>query len=36
LALKLNFDYGPSPDGNKRTAPLTLPDPPKEIRNGEN
>ena len=36
LALKLNFDYGPSPDGNKRTAPLTLPDPPKEIRKGEN
>jgi len=31
LALKLNFDYGPSPDGNKRTAPLTLPEPPKEL-----
>ena len=36
LALKLNFDYGPSPDGNKRTAPLTLPEPPREIRKGEN
>ena len=31
LALKLNFDYGPAPDGNKRTAPLTLPEPPKEL-----
>ncbi len=31
LALKLNFDYGPSPDGNKRTAPLTLPEPPEEL-----
>ena len=31
LAVKLNFDYGPSPDGNKRTAPLALPEPPKEL-----
>ena len=31
LAVKLNFDYGPSPDGNKRTAPLTLPEPPEEL-----
>jgi hypothetical protein len=31
LAVKLNFDYGPNPDGNKRTAPLTLPEPPKEL-----
>ena len=28
LALKLNFDYGKTPDGRKRTAPLVLPEPP--------
>jgi len=28
LAAKLNFDYGQKPDGGKRTAPLTLPQPP--------
>ena len=31
LAVKLNFDYGPNPNGNKRTAPLTLPEPPEEL-----
>ncbi len=29
LSLKLKFDYGANPDGHKRTAPLTLPQPPK-------
>ena len=29
LALKLNFDYGKAPDGEKRIAPLALPEPPK-------
>ncbi len=29
LALKLKFDYGETPNGNKRTAPLALPDRPK-------
>jgi len=28
LALKLNFDYGKTSDGGKRTAPLALPEPP--------
>ena len=28
LAQKLEFDYGTGPDGNKRTAPLALPEPP--------
>ncbi|MHC4572242.1 MAG: hypothetical protein ACYS0C_09250 [Planctomycetota bacterium] len=28
LPLKLNFDYGKKPDGNRRIAPLALPDPP--------
>ena len=28
LALKLNFNYGKTPDGRKRTAPLVLPEPP--------
>lgn len=31
LPLKLNFDYGKKPDGSRRTAPLTLPEPPKEL-----
>ncbi|MBN1392127.1 MAG: hypothetical protein JW947_04920 [Sedimentisphaerales bacterium] len=31
LSLKLNFDYGKKPDGNRRTAPLALPEPPKEL-----
>jgi len=31
LPLKLNFDYGKKPDGNRLTAPLTLPEPPKEL-----
>jgi hypothetical protein len=30
LPLKLNFDYGKNPDGSRRTAPLTLPEPSKE------
>jgi hypothetical protein len=30
LPLKLNFDYGKNPDGSRRTAPLVLPEPPKE------
>lgn len=29
LALRLNFDYGRSNDGTKRTAPLALPERPK-------
>ncbi len=29
LAVKFNFDYGRKPDGNRRTAPLTLPMRPK-------
>lgn len=29
LASKLKFDYGENSDGTKRTAPLTLPEPPK-------
>ena len=29
LGLKLNFDYGSDSDGNKRIAPLALPEPPK-------
>jgi hypothetical protein len=29
LPLKLNFDYGKNPDGSKRIAPLSLPEPPK-------
>ena len=29
LAQKLEFDYGTGPDGNKRTAPLVLPELPK-------
>ncbi len=29
LALKLNFDYGKAPDGEKRVAPLALSEPPK-------
>lgn len=29
LELKLNFDYGSNPDGNKRVAPLALPEPPR-------
>lgn len=29
LAVKLNFDYGKTTDGNKRTAPLDLPEQPK-------
>lgn len=29
LAVKLNFDYGKAPGGNKRTAPLALPEQPK-------
>jgi hypothetical protein len=32
LPLKLNFDYGKNPDGGRRTAPLTLPEPPKELK----
>jgi hypothetical protein len=31
LPLKLNFDYGKKPDGSRRTAPLPLPEPPKEL-----
>ncbi len=31
LAVKLNFDYGPNSDGNKHTAPLALPEPPKGL-----
>jgi hypothetical protein len=31
LSLRLNFDYGKKPDGNRRLAPLTLPDPPTEL-----
>jgi hypothetical protein len=31
LPLKLNFDYGKKPDGSRRTAPLALPEPPKEL-----
>jgi hypothetical protein len=31
LPLKLNFDYGRKPDGSRRTAPLALPEPPKEL-----
>jgi hypothetical protein len=31
LPLKLNFDYGKSPDGSRRIAPLALPEPPKEL-----
>ena len=34
LPLKLNFDYGKNPDGSRRIAPLTLPDPPKELKAG--
>jgi hypothetical protein len=29
LPLKLNFDYGKKPDGSRRIAPLSLPEPPK-------
>jgi len=29
LQLKLDFDYGQTGDGAKRTAPVTLPNPPK-------
>jgi len=29
LAEQLKFDYGTNPDGRKRVAPLTLPEPPK-------
>ena len=29
LASKLNFDYGKTADGNRRTAPLALPEQPK-------
>ena len=31
LPLKLNFDYGKTDDGNIRTWPLTLPEPPEEL-----
>ena len=31
LASVLNFDYGPDTNGSKRTAPLTLPEPPEEL-----
>ncbi len=31
LPLKLNFDYGKKPDGSRRTAPIALPEPPKEL-----
>jgi hypothetical protein len=31
LPLKLNFDYGKKADGSRRTAPLELPEPPKEL-----
>ena len=34
LPLKLNFDYGKNPDGSKRIAPLSLPEPPKIERAG--
>jgi hypothetical protein len=30
LPLKLNFDYGQMTDGNKRTWPLSLPEPPDD------
>jgi hypothetical protein len=30
LPSTLNFDYGKKPDGSRRTAPLALPEPPKE------
>jgi len=31
LGLKLGFDYGQADDGSRRTAPLALPEPPKEL-----
>jgi len=31
LVLKLNFDYGKRPNGDRRIAPLALPEPPKEL-----
>jgi hypothetical protein len=30
LPSTLNFDYGERPDGSRRTAPLALPEPPRE------
>jgi hypothetical protein len=30
LPSMLNFDYGEKPDGRRRTAPLALPEPPRE------
>ncbi len=31
LSLKLNFDYGKKPNGNRRIAPLVLPEPPEKL-----
>ena len=31
LPVKLNFDYGTNPNGTARTAPLTLPEPPRKV-----
>lgn len=31
LPLKLDFDYGKKPNGNRRVAPLALPGPPEEL-----
>jgi len=31
LPLKLDFDYGKKPNGNRRIAPLVLPEPPEKL-----